>query len=199
MSHPQAGPFSIPNLLTYARILAVPVVAGFMAVGEAWAAWVAFGLYTAAAITDYFDGLLARLLNQYSDLGRMLDPIADKLIVAAVIVMLVAEEIVTGWSLVPAIVILAREFLVSGLREFLGPRNVVIHVTPLAKWKTTIQLVALGLLILVPAIPLIVMLGLLMFWAAGTLTLVTGYDYVRKGLVHLLPPSQAERAKSEDT
>lgn len=190
--------YSIPNLLTYGRILAVPVVAAFMAIGTESGALIAFAIYLAACITDYLDGVAARILNQGSDLGRMLDPIADKLLVAAVLVMLIADGTITGWSLVGAVIIFCREFAVSGLREFLGPRNVVIHVSKLAKWKTTSQLVALGLLILVPVFNAVAMVGLLVFWIATALTLVTGIDYIRQGVGHLVQPDPSTTVEREE-
>ena len=138
-------PMSLPNVLTYGRIAAVPglVACLFFLQGDV-ARWSAFALFVFAGITDWLDGYLARVWEQQSTLGRMLDPIADKLLVGAVLMMLVHDNTITGWSIWAAIIILVREILVSGLREFLAELNVKIHVTQLAKWKTTMQMIALG-------------------------------------------------------
>lgn len=182
---------SFPNLLTYGRCVAVPAVVIFLFwPNETWARWWALGIFVAAAITDYFDGYLARAWNQQSALGRMLDPIADKLLVAAVLMMLVAHETVSGWNIWAAIVILLREILVSGLREFLAELKVSVPVSKVAKYKTTLQLVALGFLVAGPAgdavLPITTVTGLLLLWAAALLTLYTGWDYMRAGLRYLV-------------
>ena len=185
--------FSLPNILTYGRILAVPaVVACFTLPGTPTetSRWIAFGLFAAAAITDFFDGYLARAWQQQSALGRMLDPIADKLLVAACLLVLVDDHIIHGWSIVAAVIILCREILVSGLREFLAELRVSVPVTWLAKWKTTAQLVAVGFLVVGPAgervLPYTVEIGLVLFWISAILTLYTGYDYFRAGIGHLI-------------
>ncbi len=141
----RAMPMSLPNVLTYVRIAAVPALVAclFFLQGDV-ARWSAFALFVFAGITDWLDGYLARMWEQQSTLGRMLDPIADKLLVGAVLMMLVHDNTITGWSIWAAIIILVREILVSGLREFLAELNVKIHVTQLAKWKTTMQMIALG-------------------------------------------------------
>ncbi|VTZ50437.1 phosphatidylglycerophosphate synthetase [Methylocella tundrae] len=179
--------WSVPNLLTYGRVAAVPVVVGCLFWSEiALMRWVALGLFIAAAITDFLDGYLARVLSQQSALGRMLDPIADKLLVSAVLMMLVADHTISSYSLAAAIVILCREILVSGLREFLAELKVSIPVSRIAKWKTTLQLVALGFLIAGPAgdqiLPKTTEMGLALFWASALLTLYTGWDYLRAGI-----------------
>ena len=139
---------SLPNVLTYARIAAVPaLVACFMLIEGETGRWAAFWLFVVAAITDWLDGYLARRLEQQSTLGRMLDPIADKLIVGAALIMLVHDRTIDGVSMWAALVVLCREILVSGLREFLAELNVKVHVTALAKWKTAVQMVALACLI----------------------------------------------------
>jgi cardiolipin synthase (CMP-forming) len=187
--------FNLPNLLTYGRVLAVPVVV----VCLFWPAefsmrWIALGIFTAAGITDFLDGYLARALSQQSSLGRMLDPIADKLLVAAVLLMLVADHSIASYSLWAAIVILCREILVSGLREFLAELKVPVPVSRLAKWKTFVQIVALGFLIAGPAgeavLPGTVKIGLGLLWLAALLTLYTGWDYMRAGIKHTM--SEAE-------
>lgn len=180
---------SLPNLLTYARIAAVPlVVACLLAGGHEWR-WVALGLFVAAAFTDFLDGYLARLWSQQSSLGRMLDPIADKLLIAAVLLMLAADGTVAGMHIWAAIIILCREVLVSGLREFLGQVQVSVPVTQLAKYKTAVQLVAIGFLIAGPAgdriLPYTSEIGLAGLWCAALLTLYTGFDYFRAGIRHL--------------
>ena len=182
--------WSLPNILTYGRVVAVPVVAGLLFWPEEfWFRWAALGVFTVAAITDFFDGYLARIWSQQSMLGRMLDPIADKLLVAACLLMLVADGQISGWSKWAAIVILCREMLVSGMREFLAELRVGLPVSAVAKWKTTLQLVALGFLIVGPAgeyvLPGTVNIGVFLLWAAALLTLYTGWDYMRAGLKYV--------------
>ena len=181
---------SVPNLLTYARIAAVPAIVACLYVGTHAALWTAVLVFIAAAVTDFFDGYLARVLDQQSSLGRMLDPIADKLLVGAVIVMLAANGSIAGATLVPAIVILSREILVSGLREYLGQMSLSVPVSKLAKWKTTVQMVALGVLVAGPAgdalLPVASTVGIVLLWIAAILTAWTGYDYVRAGIGHLV-------------
>jgi len=184
---------SLPNILTYARIVAVPaVVASFYLPGDAGRI-TALIIFIAAAITDFFDGYLARAWQQQSALGRMLDPIADKLLVAAAILVLVADNSIGGWSLWAGLIILSREILVSGLREFLAEVRVSLPVSRLAKWKTTVQMVAIGFLLLGPAgepvFAYTVEVGLTLLWFAAILTLYTGYDYFRAGFKHLLGDS----------
>ncbi|MFM8499471.1 MAG: CDP-diacylglycerol--glycerol-3-phosphate 3-phosphatidyltransferase, partial [Chakrabartia sp.] len=148
----------------------------------------AFALYCLMGITDYFDGYLARAQGTVSKLGVFLDPIADKIMVAAVIIMLVATQDIAGWHVIAAIIILLREIAVSGLREFLAELRVSMPVTKLAKWKTTFQLVALGALILAGGFPeaaWIKLVGLVSLWAAAALTMITGWDYLRVGIRHM--------------
>ncbi|HRK18471.1 MAG TPA: CDP-diacylglycerol--glycerol-3-phosphate 3-phosphatidyltransferase [Hyphomicrobiaceae bacterium] len=182
---------SLPNVLTYARILAVPAVVGFLYFMPGHTGrWIALGIYVAACITDWLDGFLARIWEQQSNLGRMLDPIADKLLVGATLLMLTYENTISGLSLWAAVVILCREILVSGLREFLAELNVKVHVTRLAKWKTTLQMVALGVLIAGAAgdavLPGTTTTGLALLWLAALLTLWTGYDYLKAGVRHAI-------------
>jgi CDP-diacylglycerol--glycerol-3-phosphate 3-phosphatidyltransferase/cardiolipin synthase len=187
----RALPMSVPNVLTYVRIAAVPALVAclFFLKGDV-ARWSAFSLFVFAGITDWLDGYLARAWEQQSTLGRMLDPIADKLLVGAVLMMLVHDNTIGGWSIWAAIIILCREILVSGLREFLAELNVKIHVTQLAKWKTTMQMIALGVLLAGPAaekiVPGIMTGGLVILWIAALLTLWTGYDYLKAGVVHAM-------------
>ena len=185
---------TLPNILTLSRIFAVPLLV-FLLWKPSWFDYaITFGLYCLVGITDYFDGYLARTQGTVSRLGVFLDPIADKIMVAAVIVMLVSsrnssgEPIIHSFHIIPALVILLREIIVSGLREFLAPLNVSMPVSRLAKWKTTFQLVSLGALILggaFPGEPWVHSTGLASLWAAAALTLVTGYDYLRIGLRHM--------------
>ncbi|GLK78719.1 CDP-diacylglycerol--glycerol-3-phosphate 3-phosphatidyltransferase [Methylopila turkensis] len=181
---------SLPNLLTYARIAAVPVVVGCLYAEADIYRWCAVGLFMVAAITDFLDGYLARAWAQQSPLGRMLDPIADKLLVSACLLMLCAIGTIEDWSLWAAVVILCREVLVSGLREFLAELRVSVPVTRLAKYKTTAQLIAVGFLLAGPAgdkvLPGVTAVGLGLLWFSAILTLYTGYDYFRAGLRHVL-------------
>lgn len=192
--------WNLPNVLTYGRIVAVPLVAGLLmwneraedltGLGVLTARWVALAIFLAAAITDFFDGYLARKWQQQSSLGVMLDPIADKVLVAVVLLVLSADGILFGGHIWAAIIILAREVLVSGLREYLGSLQVSVPVTQIAKWKTTVQLVAIGFLIAGPAgdllVPGITRIGIAGLWVAAGLTLYTGYDYFRAGIRHVV-------------
>lgn len=189
------GPFSLPNLLTYGRIAAVPVVAAclfFVTIYQAglWLRWIALAIFVAAAVTDWLDGWAARAYGEQSALGRMLDPIADKLLVGACLLMLAADETIRGWSLWAAFVILCREILVSGLREFLAELRVSVPVSRLAKYKTTLQLIAIGFLLAGPAgdavLPGTTHIGLTLLWTAAVLTLYTGFDYFRAGAHHIV-------------
>lgn len=182
---------SLPNLLTLSRIVVIPLVIATFYVDGDWSQWLACGLFVAAAITDWFDGYLARRRNQVSALGRFLDPIADKLLVAAVLFMLVAFDRLSQWSELPALVILLREILVSGLREFLAEVRVGMPVTKLAKWKTAIQMLALPVLLVGPAGPRdlpVQEVGEVALWLAAILTLITGWDYLQAGWKHLRAP-----------
>ena len=181
---------SLPNLLTLSRILAVPGLVWLMWGHNPWEWLAAFALYTLAAVTDYLDGYLARSWGTVSKIGQFLDPIADKIMVAAVIVMLVYQQVLHGYSVIAGLIILLREIIVSGLREYLATLAVSMPVSKLAKWKTAAQLVALGALILVGVEPLLPWLpaqeiGLATLWGAAILTLITGYDYLRTGLRHM--------------
>lgn len=180
---------ALPNLLTYGRCLAVPVVAGLLLSStDHWARWAALGVYTAAAVTDFFDGYLARAWQQQSPIGRMLDPIADKLLVAATLLAVVADQTLTGWTIWAAIIILCREILVSGLREYLAELKVRLPVSAIAKWKTVAQLIALGFFIAGPAgeavLPGTIKIGSALLWIAAVLTLYTGFDYLQSAFTH---------------
>jgi cardiolipin synthase (CMP-forming) len=180
---------SLPNLLTLSRIAVIPVIIGLFYVPGAWAAYAGCALFAVAGFTDWVDGHLARTMQEESDIGRFLDPIADKLLVAAVLLMLVAVDRIAGLVVLPAVVILLREVLVSGLREYLAGLNVSVPVSRLAKWKTAVQMVAIGFLIVGHDGPTwlpVQMTGELGLWIAALLTLVTGWDYLRAGLRHML-------------
>ncbi len=199
---------TLPNILTLSRIFAIPLLGFFLW----WPGWqlgyaIGFVLYTLIAITDYFDGYLARAQGTVSKLGIFLDPIADKIMVASVILILTAQGYLRGpyvgdVHVIAGAVILIREIAVSGLREFLGGIQVSVPVSKLAKWKTTFQLVALGALILGGAVHgqpcqapgadclsaaegWIHVVGLVSLWAAAILTCITGWDYLRVGLKHM--------------
>ena len=186
---------SLPNILTYARIAAIPVVVGCVfwesiLEGPLWLRWLALAVFIAAGVTDYLDGYYARIWDQQSAFGRMLDPIADKLLVASCLLMLAADNSIHGWTLWAAIVILCREILVSGLREYLAGLRVSVPVTQLAKGKTTIQLIAIGFLIAGEAgeqiIPATTLIGIVLLWMSAILTIYTGWDYFRAGIHHLI-------------
>ena len=194
---------TLPNLLTLSRIVTLPLLAFLLW----WPDWrlgygLAFGLYCLMGITDYFDGYISRSSGAVSRLGVFLDPIADKIMVATVILVLTAQGILRGpyvgdMHVIAGLIILIREIAVSGLREFLGPLQVSIPVSRLAKWKTTFQMVCLGALILGGAMPwwnvtlgTLTMnvphtVGLTTLWAAAVLTVITGWDYLRVGLKHM--------------
>ena len=188
---------TLPNLLTLSRIVAVPLLAWLLW----WPQWqagygLAFGVYCLMGVTDYFDGYVARAQGAVSKLGIFLDPIADKIMVAAVILVLTGKGVIEGVHLVAALIILVREIAVSGLREFLADVRVSMPVSRLAKWKTAFQMIALGALILVPAVPgwsvpftggwaTPESVGIITLWIAALLTLITGWDYLRVGLKHM--------------
>ena len=185
---------SLPNLLTLSRIFAVPILVFLLWRPTPVDYLITFVLYCLVGITDYFDGYLARAQGKISKLGQFLDPIADKIMVAAVLMMLISSRKanpvpeIESLHIIPALVILLREIIVSGLREFLAGLQVSVPVSALAKWKTTLQLVALGALILgggLPQFPWVHSVGLASLWAAAALTLVTGYDYLRIGIRHM--------------
>ena len=185
---------SLPNLLTLSRILAVPILVFLLWRPAPLDYAITFVLYCIVGLTDYFDGYLARAQGRISRLGQFLDPIADKIMIGAVLIMLISSRKanpvpeIAGLNIIPALVILLREIIVSGLREYLASLQISVPVSALAKWKTTFQLLALGALILggaVPDQPWVHDVGIFCLWAAAALTLVTGYDYLRIGLKHM--------------
>ena len=179
---------SLPNQLTIGRILAIPVICLFLVSGWEWLRWLALLLYIAAAITDWLDGFLARRMKLNSALGKMLDPIADKLLVGALLVTFAWTRDLNAFDLIPAIAILMREIFVAGLREYLGNRAIEVPVTFLAKWKTTTQLVALALIMAAPMLLGLAFISHLVLWIAAGLTVWTGWEYLRSTWPHLAGP-----------
>jgi cardiolipin synthase len=185
---------NLPNILTVSRIAVIPLLVATFYLPEGYSQWTALALFVAAGITDWLDGHFARRWQQQSEIGSFLDPIADKLLVSAALFMLAASPLVAGSqrisaaAILPALVILSREILVSGLREYLAGLRVRVPVSRLAKWKTGIQMTAIGFLLVGEAGPgwlPVQELGEFLLWVAALLTLVTGYDYLRAGLVHM--------------
>ena len=170
--------FNLPNILTLLRIALIPVIFVLLVMPYDWSSWCAFTLYFAACLTDWFDGYYARKHQIVSAFGRFLDPIADKLLVTILLVVFASLGYLHGWSLAAACLILFREVMIAGLREFLGPHDIVIHVSKLAKWKTSAQMVALGLMM----IPQTLLAGQIVLSAAAILTAITGYEYMKQGL-----------------
>lgn len=191
----------LPNILTFSRIVAIPVlVCLLLFVNDPLGSWLALAAYTIACVTDFFDGYLARAWSQQSAFGRFLDPIADKLLVASVLLMLVGIDRIAGLTVLPAAVILCREIVVSGLREFLAQVRVRVPVTTLAKWKTGIQMTTLGFLLVGPSGPdfgplSTTQIGVIGLWGAAGLTLITGYDYLLAGLRTIHETDAAPTAK----
>lgn len=186
---------TLPNALTLLRVAVIPVFVALFYLESAAGQWLAGGLFVLAAVTDFLDGYLARSRNQTSDFGRFLDPVADKLLVGAALLMMVGFGQISGFAIIPAVVILCREILVSGLREFLAGQAVGLPVSALAKWKTAVQMIALSILIVgdaahpaVPAAVPVALIGEAGLWLAAVITLITGYDYLRSGLRHMGSP-----------
>lgn len=176
---------NLANILTLFRLVLLPFIIVLFYIPAEWAAWTCLILYIIGAVTDFFDGWVARRFNQISDFGTFMDPISDKIFVVVLLLMLVSIGRIEGLWILPVIFILVREFLVSGMREFLGPKNIKLPVTNLAKWKTTIQMAALGFLIIGPYVPLGTLAGLLGLTAAAVLTVVTGWEYLKAGFAHM--------------
>jgi cardiolipin synthase len=177
---------SIPNIITITRIAAIPLIVWLLMTGDIGLRIVALVLYVVAAASDWLDGYLARKWNQVSPLGRMLDPIADKLLVGIVIAALAWDGSFSGLDMIPVTAILFREFFISGLREFLGNTKVVLPVSTLAKWKTTAQLVALAIVMLERIVPGLGLVSDIVLWVAGILTVWTGWQYLRASWPHLV-------------
>jgi CDP-diacylglycerol--glycerol-3-phosphate 3-phosphatidyltransferase len=193
MTHIETRPssFTIPNLLTYGRILAVPMmVAALLWLDGDAGRVVAALIFVGASVSDFFDGYLARIWDQQTALGRIFDPIADKLLVGTALVLLVHNDTLGGWSVIAGLIILCREILVSGLREYLAELRVTLHVSWLAKWKTVLQMVAISVLLAGSAaeklVPGATIVGIALLWMAALTTLWTGYGYLRAALAHAL-------------
>jgi len=192
----------LPNILTISRIGSIPVlIALLLFIDDPAGSWLAFSAYTYACITDFFDGYLARAWHQSSAFGRFLDPIADKLLVASVLLVLVGINRISELTVIPAAIILCREILVSGLREFLAELRVPLPVSVLAKWKTGMQMLALGFLLVGPNGPdfgplTTTEIGIYGLWGAALLTLITGYDYFIVGLRHIRDTNEAPTGKN---
>ena len=181
-------PTNLPNLLTLFRIAVIPGIVVLFYIETKFASWLACGLFSLAAITDFFDGYIARVTKQQSAFGKFLDPVADKLLVSSALLMMVAFGQISGLLILPALVILCREITVSGLREYLASLRVSMPVSQLAKWKTTLQMLAIAVLIVGDNGPRNVPLaeiGAVGLWVAAILTIITGYDYLRAGLRHI--------------
>ena len=194
---------NIANILTLSRIASIPLIAALLFFEQPVFRWTALVLYAVACITDFFDGYIARRMDQVSALGRFLDPIADKLVVGAILMAMTATQQIDGWSVLPALIIMCREIMVSGLRDYLATLKIGVPVTLLAKWKTTAQMVALGFLIVGDAGPdwlpvtltgpdwlPVTMIGDVLLWIAAVLTVMTGYDYLRVGIKHMADGQQ---------
>ena len=178
---------NISNILTIIRIVIIPIIVLCIYLTNAYFGWIAFILFCLAGITDYFDGYLARIRDEVTNFGTFLDPIADKLLVAAVLLILTSKGVISDWDTIPALIILLREITVSGLREYLAGIKISVPVSRIAKLKTLLQLCALALLILSEAIYnayMIVYFGKVFLWIAGLLTLYTAYDYVKASIKH---------------
>tara|TARA_B100000686_G_C16705635_1_gene926086 strand:+ start:998 stop:1546 length:549 start_codon:yes stop_codon:yes gene_type:complete len=179
--------YNLSNILTLTRIIIIPIIVILIYLKGPFYGWVAFILFCLAGITDYFDGYFARIRNEISNLGTFLDPIADKLLVVSVIFILTAKEVISDWETIPALIILLREIAVAGLREYLAGIKVSVPVSKIAKFKTSLQLIAVGILILsesgISILP-IILFGKIALWIAALLTLYTGYDYLKSGIKH---------------
>ena len=180
--------YTIPNIITFIRIFLIPVILYLLFSENPNIVLIAGLLFIVSSVSDYFDGYLARTLNQSSKLGTLLDPIADKLLIASVIVVLVDTGVISNIHVVPAIIILLREIAISGLREFLAKLNTDMPVSKLAKYKTTFQMISLSILIISLGFELNDLLwniGLITLWIAAIITLLSGYNYMAKGLKHI--------------
>ena len=190
---------TLPNALTLGRVAAVPVIAALFFLDTPAGQWITLAIFAVAAVTDFLDGYIVRRYDQHTEFGRFLDPIADKLLIATTLMMMVAFGQIAGLAIIPAVVILCREILVSGLREYLAGIDVGLPVSWLARWKTALQMIALGFLIIgdaahppVPEELPVRLIGEAGLWIAALITLFTGFDYMRIGLRHMDGPTDAE-------
>lgn len=190
--------FNLPNLLTLFRLALLPFIILLLFVPASWAAAVALTLYALGAATDWLDGYVARKYNQISEFGTFLDPISDKIYVVTIMLMLVATDRISGIWVLLVIAILVREFVISGLREYLGPKDVKVPVSELAKWKTAAQMVATGLLIIAPHMFGGTFLGILALIGATGLTLYTAWDYLKVGYEHMQGELSDETASEDE-
>ena len=186
--------YNISNILTLLRIIVIPVIVICIYLKNPVYGWLGFVLFCLASITDYFDGYIARIRNEITNFGTFLDPIADKLLVAAVILILTSKEVIADWETIPALIILLREIAVSGLREYLSKVQIKMPVTSLAKFKTFIQMFAIAILLTGDSGNKLInfgdynahSFGIILLWLAAFLTIYTGYDYVRKKIHHAI-------------
>lgn len=176
---------NLPNILTLSRLALLPFMVVLFFLPFEWAAWTCLALYILGAASDGLDGWIARRWGQITEFGTMIDPISDKIFVVTVMLMLVATDRIQGMMVLTVVIIIVREFAVSGLREFLGPRGVALPVSKLAKWKTALQMIALGLLIVGPYVALGMIAGNLLLLGATALTVATGWTYLKTGLAHI--------------
>ena len=181
--------WTIPNILTVGRMIAIVPLALCLVYGGVMGAWIAFGLFCAMSISDFLDGWMARRFNMASTFGRVMDPIADKVVIGVMLPVLIGLGLIDGWHQVAVYLILTREFVISGLRECLAG-DLVIHVTQLAKWKTTMQLVSTGAVLLTAALPLVTPIALGLLWIATALTVLSGIDYLRQAWPTLKQPAE---------
>ncbi len=190
--------WTLPNILTVTRLALLPFIVLLMFIPAAWAASVALTLYIIGALTDYLDGWVARKYDQVSEFGTFLDPISDKIYVVTIMMMLLGTDRLNGIFVLLAVIIIAREFLVAGLREYLGPKDIQVPVSDLAKWKTAAQMVAMGILIIAPYMFGAATLGVLALMGATALTAYTGCDYLKAGLAHMCGPTSGADAKPDE-
>jgi CDP-diacylglycerol--glycerol-3-phosphate 3-phosphatidyltransferase len=176
---------NLANILTMTRLALLPIMIILFFIPTQWAAWACLIVYVIGSLTDFLDGWVARKFNQITDFGKFMDPISDKIFVVTILLMLVAVDRISGISVLAVVVIIAREFLVSGIREFLGPKNIKLPVTQLAKWKTAAQMVATSLLILASFSPTAKILGSICLFAAAALTIITGWNYLKSSMKHI--------------
>ncbi len=170
---------NLANILTVTRLVLLPFIIALLYVPLPWAAWTVLALYALGAATDWLDGWVARKYDQVSEFGKFMDPISDKIFVVTLLIMLIATHRIEHFLVLAVIIILVREFLVAGMREFLGPKGIKLPVTNLAKWKTAVQMVATGLLIVGPISSMADMAGGILLCVAAVLTVVTGWDYTK--------------------